>query len=85
MKPSLVGYGVLNCSTLHNDNVKENIIQKFKKTLAMEIGYPKDRKGLLIRISFVTMYCALLYKDRLTEFFPAYMVLNFQKVIKRLE
>ena len=84
MKPSLVGYGVLNCSTLHNDNVKENIIQKFKKTLAMEIGYPKDRKGLLIRISFVTMYCALLYKDRLTEFFPAYMVLNFQKVIKRL-
>ena len=61
-----------------------NIIQKFKKTLAMEIGYPKDRKGLLIRISFVTMYCALLYKDRLTEHFPAYMVLNFQKVIKRL-
>ena len=61
-----------------------NIIQKFKKTLAMEIGYPKDRKGLLIGISFVTMYCALLYKDRLTEHFPAYMVLNFQKVIKRL-
>ena len=51
----------------------------------MEIGYPKDRKGLLIGISFVTMYCALLYKDRLTEHFPAYMVLNFQKVIKRLE
>ena len=50
----------------------------------MEIGYPKDRKGLLIGISFVTMYCALLYKDRLTEHFPAYMVLNFQKVIKRL-
>ena len=34
LKPSLVGYGVLNCSTLHNDKVKENIIQKFKKILA---------------------------------------------------
>ena len=38
--------------------------------------------GLLIKISCVIMYCTLLYQDRLTEHFPAYMVLNFYKVIK---
>ena len=34
----LVGYGVLNCSTLHNDNVVENIIQKFKKIYQPQIA-----------------------------------------------
>ena len=38
--------------------------------------------GLLNKISWVIMYCALLYQDRLTEHFPTYMVLNFQNPSK---